>query len=235
MFLIGGVDACRGGWISIFKDLASESIFSDVFSSIESLLNRTTRPIALAIDIPIGLTDSGQRECDGLARKMLGHPRARSVFPAPIRPALYARNRSEADEITRSVDGRGVGAHAWGLYARIREVDQILGADPLARRIIYEVHPELSFMAWNGGIVLPEPKNTERGMSIRAHLVDSHFERKAREAIRQRHAPNLVGDDDISDAFAALWTAERIQSGLAQVIPNPPEIDSVGIEMGMWY
>jgi predicted RNase H-like nuclease len=44
-----------------------------------------------------------------------------------------------------------------------------------------------------------------------------------------------VADDDIYDAFAALWTAERIHAGTAEVIPDVPEIDSFGLEMRMWF
>jgi len=235
LLVIAGVDACKGGWIYISSDLASGEVSSDVFSSLESLLDRTPRPIALAIDIPIGMTDSGPRECDKLARAMLGHPRSSSVFPAPIRPALEAKDRKGADEIARSVDGRGVGAQAWGLYPRIREVDGILRGNPLARRFIFEVHPEVSFAAWNGGMPIADPKKLSEGMEKRTKLIDEHFGNEVRNAIRRRHLRNLVADDDINDAFAALWTAERIQSGVAEVIPTPPEIDTLGIEMGMWY
>jgi predicted RNase H-like nuclease len=73
MFLIVGVDACKGGWISISRDPATGELSSEVDSSVRSLLLRQARPIALAIDIPIGMTDSGPRECDRRARKLLGH------------------------------------------------------------------------------------------------------------------------------------------------------------------
>jgi len=47
-------------------------------------------PWALAaIDIPVGLPDTGSREADSVARKFIG-PRASSVFPCPIRLALEA-------------------------------------------------------------------------------------------------------------------------------------------------
>jgi predicted RNase H-like nuclease len=235
MFLIAGVDACKGGWISISIDLATGIVSSEVYSSVESLLDRTVRPIALAIDIPIGMTNSGPRQCDRLARDLLGPPRSSSVFPAPIRPALEARNRKEADVISKSIDGRGVGAQAWGLYARIREVDRILRANPLARRFVYEVHPEVSFAAWNGGVPITQPKKSAEGMGIRIELIDGYFGTEARSAVRRSHPPNLVADDDINDAFAALWTAERVHSGSASVIPDPPQVDSLGIEMAIWY
>jgi predicted RNase H-like nuclease len=235
VFFVAGVDACKGGWISISRDLATGEISSEVYSSVESLLERSARPIALAIDIPIGMTDSGPRDCDRLARELLGSPRSSSVFPAPIRPALEASTRKEADHVSRSIDGRGVGAQAWGLYARIREVDRILRANPLARRFIYEVHPEISFASWNGGVSLAQSKKSAEGMDIRSGLVDDFFGREVRSAVRQRHPSNLLADDDINDAFAALWTAERIYSSVAGVIPHPTKVDSLGIEMGMWY
>lgn len=235
MFLIAGVDACKGGWICISRDLVTGEISSAVDSSAESLLVRLVRAIALAIDIPIGMTDSGPRECDKRARKLLGHPRSSSVFPAPIRPALDAGTRREADDVTRATDGRGVGAQAWGLYARIREVDRILRTNPLARRFIFEVHPEVSFAAWNAGVALVDAKKSAAGLQIRNRLVDSHFGRQARRKVRQSHSRSLAADDDINDAFAALWTAARIYSGTARVLPEPPRIDSHGIEMGVWY
>jgi predicted RNase H-like nuclease len=200
-----------------------------------SLLKRMPRPVVLAVDIPIGLPDSGPRKCDQLARKLLGSPRASSVFPAPIRPAIEARSREEADEITRSVDGRGVGAQAWGLYARIREVDEIVSTDALARRRIYEVHPELSFMYWNGGIALAESKKTEAGMAVRVRLIDDHFGKDLRQQVRQQHPRSRVHDDDVNDAFAALWTAERILSDSVKIFPDPPQWDALGIEMAMWF
>lgn len=232
---IAGVDGCRGGWLCIARDLVSGEISSEVFASISSLLDRFPRPVVLAVDIPIGLPEKGPRESDKLARKMLGRPRASSVFPAPIRPALAASNRKEANEITRSVDGRGVGAQAWGLYSRIREVDQILLANPLARRFIHEVHPEVSFMHWNNGSAIIQSKKSGDGTAIRRALIEEHFGEEVHDAVRREQPHSLVAKDDVNDAFAALWTAERIRSGAAQVIPNPPEMDSMGIETGIWY
>lgn len=235
MLPILGVDACKGGWICIGKDLASGSIFSAVYASVDELLVAISNPIVVAIDIPIGLTESGPRECDLRARQMLGSPRSSSVFPAPLRQALEATSREEADEITRSIDGKGVAAQAWGIYPRIREVDLVLRADPRARRFTYEVHPELSFMVWNDQSPLAESKKTYDGMRLRGDLIEAVYGREARAAVRHDQPKKLVADDDIHDAFAALWTAERIYSGLAEMIPNPPSIDLEGLEMAMWY
>lgn len=232
---IAGVDGCKGGWICITRDLTSREISSEVVASISSLLDRVPRPVVLAIDIPIGLPETGRRRCEQLARGILGRPRASSVFPAPIRPALVASDRKEADAITRSVDGRGVGAQAWALYFRIRQIDQFLTADATARQLTYEVHPEVSFAAWNGGLAILESKKSANGMAIRRRLIDGYFGEQARNAIRREQSRSLAADDDINDAFAALWTAARIYSGSARVIPDPPDVDSNGIAMGIWY
>ena len=235
MIYISGVDGCKGGWISIRKEVGSGEISSQLLSASEQLVTQPAPPEVLALDIPIGLTDSGPRRCDTIARQMLGQPRGSSVFPAPIRPALAATDRKKADQISRSVDGKGVPAQAFGLYPRIREIDELVRRDGQARTYIYEVHPELCFMALNDGTPILESKKSHKGMDIRKSLIQAHFGQGALRSVRQNHPASAVADDDIFDAFAALWTAERIHLGVARVIPNPPAMDSFGIRMGMWY
>lgn len=72
-------------------------------------------------------------------------------------------------------------------------------------------------------------------MTIRMGLAQAYFGKDAVCSARQKHPVSLVADDDIYDAFAALWTAERIHLGIAEVIPDRPEIDSIGLRMSMWY
>ena len=134
---------------------------------------------------------------------------------------MSASSRQEASQINQSIDGRGVGVQAWGLYEKIREIDQLLITHPLIRRILFEVHPELSFMAWNESVAMPHSKNAPEGKISRTDLVKSHFGEEAFQFVREEHRLGLVADDDINDAFAALWTAERIYNGTYQVIPNP--------------
>jgi predicted RNase H-like nuclease len=230
-----GADGCRGGWITIRQELVSGRISSEVYDSAGQLLNQSPKPMVLALDIPIGLTDSGRRQCDVLARKMLGWPKGSSVFPAPIRPALKAANRQDADDTTRGIDGRGVSAQAFGLYVRIRDVDGVIRGTERTSPYVYEVHPEVSFMAWNGGKPIVESKKSYQGMSVRRGLIKSHFGEDAIQLVRQRHPTSAVADDDIYDAFATLWTAERIRLGIAKAIPDRPEVDSCGLPMAIWY
>ena len=112
MSIVAGVDGCKAGWLGIWKDTGSGKFGHKVFNNAHDLIHQNPRPSVIAIDIPIGLTDTGKRDCDCQARKLLGQPRGTSVFPAPIRPALAAKSREEANRITSAADGRGVGAQS---------------------------------------------------------------------------------------------------------------------------
>jgi predicted RNase H-like nuclease len=229
------VDGCPAGWICITRDLAAGRIGSACYSTAAELIAQQPRPAVLAVDMPIGLPDAGWRACDRLARDLLGRARRSSVFPAPIRPALHARTLSEAGDFTERVDGRRVSAQSFGIYRKVRELDAILAADVTLQSWVVEVHPELSFRAWDGGQPMRHNKKTSPGRTERRALIDAHFGAGAIAAVRAAHRARDVGHDDIHDAFAALWTAERILAGSARVIPDDPPLDTVGLRMEMWY
>ncbi len=187
----------------------------------------------LAIDIPIGLSDAAPRACDQLARRMLGR-RACCVFSAPIRPALHAPNRAGASRITTAADGRGVGCQAWNIYPKIREVDALLTAERRLQKRVFEVHPEVSFSAWNGAPIA-DRKKSPVGLKARITLIDRYYGTGSFEAVRARCPRGDVQSDDITDAFAALWSAERIHFHKAVVLPDPPQVDSAGLPMRIVY
>src|SRR5713226_131348 len=93
---IAGINGCKAGWFCIFEELPSGQLASKTFTTIEELAKHIEQLDVVAIDVPIGLTDSGPRACDVAARKMLGGKRASSVFPAPVRAALAATTYAEA-------------------------------------------------------------------------------------------------------------------------------------------
>ena len=90
-------------------------------------------------------------------------------------------------------------------------------------------------MAWNNGEPIRESKKSHQGMNIRLSLLTAHFGETAASLVRKRHPAGQVADDDIYDAFAALWTAEHILLETAKSIPDQPEIDPFGLPMAMWY
>ena len=69
---------------------------------------------------------------------------------------------------------------------------------------------------------------------LRLILLQEHgfgsFPAESIQAVTQSVEP-----DDMLDACAACWTAERICSGTAVCIPPAPALDSRGLRMAMWY
>ena len=235
MTILAGVDGCIFGWLCIAKDLNNGIIRSKIFSSAKELFDQKPQPQIFAIDIPIGIPETGSRRCDQEVRRMLGPKRGTSVFPAPIRPALKSKTRAEANEINRSVDGRGVSVFSWSLYPKINAVDHTLVSNPELSKKVFEVHPELSFMALNNSNPILAPKRKSEGESIRRILVNNCFGPNIFDFVRQQFSATHVSNDDINDAFAALWTAERIFNGKARIVPDVAEVDSEGLQMGIWY
>jgi predicted RNase H-like nuclease len=45
----------------------------------------------------------------------------------------------------------------------------------------------------------------------------------------------MAAADDVVDALAALWSAERIHAGRAGSLTSPPAVDSAGLPMAIWY
>jgi predicted RNase H-like nuclease len=224
---LAGADGCRAGWICIFRD--GGALDSACFPSAEALLESLPRPEVLAIDVPIGLLERGSRECDGLARVRLA-ARKSSVFSAPLRPVLAAGSWEEACGLRDGIEGKRMSRQAWGIVPKIREVDAALRREPSRGAWVHEVHPELCFAAWNGR-PMQHAKRKAEGRRDRLALVSHGFGAAAFADVRRRHPRRDAADDDILDAFAALWTAGRIQRGEAERLPAGPALDAQGLRM----
>ena len=230
MVWVAGADGCKAGWFRACQEVKTGALRFDVVRRAAELLDRPPCPAVLALDIPIGLPEAGPRACDQLARRRLG-PRRSSVFPAPIRPALQAKDRQAASQITLSRDGRKVGAQAWALTAKIREVDALLQARPADRMRVRESHPEVSFWSLAGGRPMAAAKKTPEGTAERHALITAWLDPESLSAARGRHSKSALADDDILDACALLWTAHRILRGEAERLPARPPRDATGLAM----
>lgn len=200
-------------------------------AAVVELFRELRDPNLVAIDIPIGLTERGARACDVAARQRLGPTRGTSVFPAPIRPVLAASSYAEANAISRQNQNLGISQQAWAIYPKIRELDALLQSRPALCERIVEIHPEVSFCHWNGGVPIVAGKRTPDGAAMRRALLDAHFGANAFTEARRRHSRADVADDDIADAFAALWTAERIVRGESISYPAAQLRDATGLPM----
>ncbi len=226
---IAGIDGCRSWWLAIAHVPGSSSFVAQLLATSEL----AAQPWDLAaIDIPIGLPDRGSREADGAARKFVG-PRASSVFPCPIRPALGATSWQEACEITYQHNGHRISQQTFGILPKIRAVDECVRSTDLRQRL-FEVHPEISFAFWQGSPML-HAKRDARGHEQRRTLIARYFGPEAFASVVAQVGSRSVAADDIADAFAALWSAERLLSGTAQRLPKGSAVDSYGLPMHIWY
>lgn len=237
MAIIAGVDGCAAGWIVVIRDTESRRLSRCIAPDFLTVLDKTRGAGIVAVDIPIGLLDAavpGGRACDMAARKLLGPKRGSSVFPPPVRAALDCLVYPQALQANRGSSSAGIGIsrQCFAILPKIREVDRVI--TPELQRKIREIHPELCFFALNGGCAITHPKRSAEGKDVRLVLLQKHgFGSLSSEAVQP--IPPGVESDDILDACAACWTAERICSGAAVCIPPSPARYSRGLRMEMWY
>ena len=228
-----GVDGCQGGWIAVTFDIDEKSLtparhpdFSDVVASYRDAA-------CIAVDIPIGLTTLGARRCDLEARKALTRLRGSSVFPAPDRRIVGAESYDEATLLSRKLTGNGVSVQAFGIFAKVEEVDRLMTPE-LQLRIV-EVHPEVCFWALAGRRPLEHAKKRSEGFDERRSLLRSVLDAPIptrRDARRWAHG---AAPDDALDAIAAAWSARRFSEGIADRLPQCPVIDERGLRMEIVY
>lgn len=212
-----GVDGCPGGWVAVELGDGhfSRAAFCPSFNEILTVFPEAT---AVGVDIPIGLPESGPRAADTAARAFVGARRS-SVFTTPTRLLLETEWRR----------GLGITRQSHGLGQRIFEVERAIDRGR-TQHPIYEVHPEVSFAAMAGG-PLADPKTSWNGQQIRRQLL------RACEIDLPDNLPSIgvVPPEDILDAAAAAWTANRIATHVAMTLPRTPPIDATGRAVAIWY
>lgn len=205
-----GVDGRRGGWVGALVD--DTSVIWLRLPDVDAVLSVDAE--AVGIDIPVGLPRRGRRECDLLAKRLLGraHPR---VFLTPPRGVLAATSYVEAGRLHRELaNGTGLSVQTWHLLDKVREVDAV-AHDP---RLV-EVHPELSFAVLAGRVLASKRTpagREERLAALRAWLPD---------------LTDVPAGDDAPDALAAAWSAARWLDGSARTLPADPPMDAAGRPM----
>ena len=197
--VVAGVVPCRSGWLIASAKLQGVTIAPEeprVFSSFIDVVDEKPAFSVIALYAPIGFLDKarqGGRTCDREARSLLGRRRGATVRSAPAWPVFGKR---------RSRHVRQLHVVTAALLPRYAEVAEEIA--PYHQRVVYEVHPELSWYQ----------KSRLRGAE---RIVDAQL-------------PG-VKTEQLLDAAACLWTARRILARAATRIPTDPEWDSQGLRM----
>lgn len=228
---LAGVDACPGGWVVARADAGLREVTFERVERLDELFREAAQGrVSVALDLPIGLPESGPRACDAAARKRLGTPRASSVFSPPCRAALHADDFAAAGAANRKACGRGLTRQIFELFPRLRQVDALI--TPALQQRVREAHPELTFAVLAGGGGLQFPKATAAGRKERLALLRPLLGPLDLLAPRRELGREAVRPDDLLDAAACLVTAHRIRHGRALVLPEgKPERDARGLRM----
>jgi predicted RNase H-like nuclease len=133
------------------------------------------------------------------------------------------------------MEGKGMSIQAFAIMAKIAEVDDFVRACGQQQSRVYEVHPEVCFMALAGGRPMQHNKLRAAGRDERRALLSKEFPWEEIEPVRAAFTVGMVGHDDLHDALACLWSARRISRGAAQRVPQEIEIDPAGIDTAIWY
>ncbi len=234
-----GVDGCKAGWTTV-SIVHGEWRCLEVFASIAALWEAHEDADRILVDMPIGLLAEGseERQCERLARRMLGLRRS-SVFRVPCRDAVYATSREERQRLNRERSGKAISVQCLAIVPRIRELDCFLRGYSRAREVFCESHPELVFYMLNGGRPMKRNKRSTEGQEerIRVLLDAGAISRDELDRIvRQRDCLSSPrpGHDDILDALA-LVVAAHVRKGLMMRIPSNPPLDDVGLPMQIVY
>lgn len=206
-----------------------------IVQSLEQVLRAFPDAAVYAVDIPIGYPVRGTRLADATARLALGSTRGRSIFDAV--PPRYLKLEHYEDvqaaveqDRAKNVEVPCPSRQAWGLKKKMLEANRAAAGD----RRIYEVHPEVSFWAMRGNKPVDESKRTWSGFWVRRRLLQ-------RENILIPDTienGELAGIDDVLDAAACAWSAQRIARGkdAGQFPPKGQEQpDENGRPVAIWY
>ncbi len=204
---VAGADACRGGWCVVTLPVEGDATVEvvDRFAKVAARQAKG-RVGAIGVDIPIGLSDGPPRKCDIEARAQLGDRRS-SVFPAPVRPVLGARDYDTALARARAASGVGLSRQAWNLAPKVAEVDRLL--DPTRQGRVFECHPEVAFASLHG-VPMAHPKKGRPGRDERLAVLGPHV--PGIDALVAR-PPSGAAADDVLDAAVVAVTAKALLAG----------------------
>jgi len=220
-----GLDGFSRGWVvvELDGDIKTISFHSAVADALRGRFDRA------GIDIPIGMTDDGERACDLLAREKL-RPHASRVFTGARR--WLWQEFDDPDRANKEALRRGqkrVSRQLWHLGRKIMEVDAFLRAHPPID--IREVHPELVFWRLNGHRPLP-PKKSEAGDALRRRLLGGQGFGEIGHWLKEARIGTGAGRDDVLDACAVAIAARDPVGSLPE---GTPPLDEFELPMRIWF
>ena len=229
MSTVIGIDGCRSGWLTT-RILDDKSLSFHVIKNLKDSYLKDPNLTHVGIDMPLGLSPTGKRPAEVEARFLL-KKRSCTIFSPPTIGALECESYLDACEINFRDCGNRISKQSWNLFPKIKETQKFLKNKLITKPSIYEIHPELSFMAMNNMKVIELSKKTDLGRKIRIKLIQKFFPNFRFELVRSKYKKNEVLDDDILDSISVLWSTLRIVDNIAQFVPK----DSKKLNMRIYF
>jgi len=226
-----GVDGYDGKWIAAV--LKNGKISVHEYADISTLCKEQKNADCILIDVPIGLPDTPTEillRPDQPARDYLSEKnRKSSVFNTPVRSAVYAETKEEAQEVNQIVSGKRLSLQSLAIVPIIRQVDTFLQTNPMWKNKLRESHPELAFQTLNHGNPIKNPKYSTAGITERISILKEYCP-DVEKAVNQEKKNKV---NDILDAVCLAVTAQRGSENGFVTVPTIPSADRTGLLMQM--
>jgi predicted RNase H-like nuclease len=220
-----GLDGFSKGWVAVTLDGDAQmiSFHAGVAEALSVKFDRA------GIDIPIGMTEDGERACDLLARQKL-RPHTSRVFTGARR--WLWQEFDDPDKANKEAQRRGqkrVSRQLWHIGPKIMEVDAFMRAHPPVG--VREVHPELVFLRLNGNRPL-SAKKSEEGDALRRRLLEREGFRDIDRWLEETRIGTGAKRDDVLDACAVAIAARDPAGCLSD---GPVRLDEFELPMRIWF
>ena len=234
--IIAGIDGCRKGWIMIYHE--QKQFGYGMYSTFSELLSLNPALDRILIDMPIGLSSKAiPRTIDKVIRKELPG-RASTVFNAPCRAAVYAKNNEEAKLKNIQAEGKSLSIQSLALREKIKEIDQYVTKSQGKGVEIIESHPELCFKyLTQDHQVLMTKKSKRDGIKFRLDLLLSYKPELENlyEYILKQHRRYEVKRDDILDAMCLCLVNKLSAKNGMKFLVGEEKVDEKGVDMRIGY
>lgn len=229
-----GAHYCGDSWLAVTFD-ADGHDHADVFDGIgDCWLRYEDVAERILVDVPIGLPGDGDRECDRLARGLLG-PQASAVVSPPVPDAVRKRRYGVASRVHERQTGDPLSERAFAMSDAIAVLGDLLKEFPSASGVVAEANPELCYRAF-AGEPLERERATAGGYAERMRTLAS-LDRDAPPAV-QSAAESVGGHDvaviDVLDAMVLAYAAWP-GGGDRYSLPEDPPTDADGNPMRLVY
>jgi predicted RNase H-like nuclease len=225
---LAGIDGCRSGWLVVE---ACSNLHSANFRIASNWNAIASDADVIAVDMPIGLSRNGVRQCEVEARKVIS-PHGSRVFKTVPRGALKfpQKDWQKANQWSKQQGYGGISKQIWAIRPKIIEIDRAI--TPALQSRVYEAHPELAFARVNGEAL--KSKHTVEGLAARKHILQRAGFADL-DAWLQRLRGTGAKADDLFDACILVLTARSLLQTTAKLVPAIPETDSRGLRMAIAY